>query len=330
MIPKHIPVLAKEVIEGLDPKPGQHFVDGTVGLGGHAALILERTSPDGKLLAFDKDAANLATAKENLKRFGDRVTFINDSYANLAEYVHPHGFDQVHGILLDLGFSSVHIEDASRGFSFQQSGPLDMRYDKRQELTAEVIINSWRAEDLADIFHTYGEERHAHKIAKRIVDERRRERIQTTERLAQIIKDVVPHSGKPMHIHPATRVFQALRIAVNDELMELERTLPTALHALAAGGRLAVISFHSLEDRIVKQYFKSQTGLKILTKRPITASEEEININPRSRSAKLRIVEKSEEYEHQNQNERVHHQGVERSQLSSGHHRGHRLRSPGE
>lgn len=291
----HIPVLATEVMSWLDPKSNQDFIDGTVGLGGHAALILEATAPNGRLLAFDRDGRNLAAAKERLARFGERVIYINDSFGQIETHAYDHGFTEVDGILLDLGFSSVHIDDATRGFSFQQAGPLDMRYDTRQELTAEAIVNSWRPEELAELFRTYGEERHAHKIAARIVEERRRERIQSTDRLAHIIKDAVPH-GKTMRIHPATRAFQALRIAVNDELGELERTLPQTLNVLRAGAKLAVISFHSLEDRLVKQFFKAHAKkeLNVLTKRPVTPGEQEIKINPRSRSAKLRVAARCE------------------------------------
>ncbi len=294
---KHIPVMAEEVLHWLDPKPNQNFVDGTVGLGGHAALILEKTGPNGRLIAFDRDAGNLAEAKKNLDRFGDRVTFIHDSYGNLSEYVH--GIPEINGILLDLGFSSVHIEDPTRGFSFQSVGPLDMRYDTRSGVTAEEIVNTWTVGELGSIFRKYGEERHAHKIAERIVEARQNQRIVTTKQLTEII------GKRTGPLHPATRVFQALRIAVNDELHELERTLPQTLDILTAGGRLLVISFHSLEDRLVKQFMKAHgdTELTILTKRPLIASEEEIKINPRSRSAKLRVAERR--YESQNKNQTV-------------------------
>lgn len=287
----HIPVLAQEVLSWLDPKPNQDFIDATVGLGGHAALILEKTSPKGRLLAFDRDGRNLSEARQNLARFGDRVVYVNDSYRALKQQAYDHGFFQTRGVLMDLGFSSGHIEDAERGFSFQQTGPLDMRYDQRGEVTAEMIVNSWTAQDLAHIFFVFGEERHAHKIAKAIVETRRRARITTTRELADVIAAIVPRHGK---IHPATRVFQALRIAVNDELTELDQTLPQTRDVLEAGGRLAVISFHSLEDRIVKRFLKAHADedFIILTKRPITATEEEQKNNPRSRSAKLRAAER--------------------------------------
>ncbi|MEK9130777.1 MAG: 16S rRNA (cytosine(1402)-N(4))-methyltransferase RsmH [Patescibacteria group bacterium] len=293
----HIPVLANEVLRWLDPKPNQNFIDGTVGLGGHAALILEATSPNGRLLAFDRDAANLAKARQNLSRFGDRVEYVNDSYATLKKCAYDRGFNQVDGILLDLGFSSVHIEDPTRGFSFQNAGPLDMRYDLQQALTAEEIVNTWSVGELGSIFRKLGEERHAHKIAERIVEARQKTRIVTTDQLVDIIGK---RSGP---IHPATRVFQALRIAVNDELHELNVTLPQTLDVLIAGGRLAVISFHSLEDRPVKQFIKAHAGkeLLMLTKRPIIATEQEVKNNPRSRSAKLRVAERVGGYEIQNE-----------------------------
>lgn len=296
----HIPVLANEVLHWLDPSPNQNFIDGTVGLGGHAAMILEATSPNGRLLAIDRDAANLARARQNLSRFGQRVTYVQGSYSALRQYVYDHAYPETHGILLDLGFSSVHIEDPTRGFSFQIAGPLDMRYDTHQGLTAEEIVNAWSVGELGSIFRKYGEERHAHKIAERIVQARQAKRITTTDQLVEII------GKRTGPIHPATRVFQALRIAVNDELGELEATLPQTLEVLTGGGRLAVISFHSLEDRIVKQFFKSNsTACTALTKRPVTASAEEIKNNPRSRSAKLRVAERKGGYEIQNKNQTI-------------------------
>ena len=300
----HIPVLAQEVLSWLDPQPNQDFIDATVGLGGHAALLLERTGPNGRLLAFDRDERNLAEAKQNLAAFGDRVVYVNDSYQALKQAAYDHGFSEVRGILMDLGFSSGHIEDAQRGFSFQRPGPLDMRYDQRGEVTAEMIVNSWTAQDLAHIFFVYGEERHAHKIAKAIVESRRRARITTTSELADLIVATIPRHGK---IHPATRVFQALRIAVNDELAELEQTLPQTRDVLQAGGRLAVISFHSLEDRIVKRFLKAHADedFNILTKRPVIATEEEQKQNPRSRSAKLRVAERLGGYVETNTKQKI-------------------------
>jgi 16S rRNA (cytosine1402-N4)-methyltransferase len=282
---QHIPVLANEVLEGLALKPGARVLDGTVGLGGHARLILEATAPNGELVAFDRDHRNLATARESLTSFHHRVTFIHDSFGNIA--THPVGmFD---GALIDLGFSSVHVDDASRGFSFMHDGPLDMRYDVQQELTAADIVNSWSRDDLATIFRRYGEEPRAPIVAKAIFDARRANRISTTGELATIISSVIPRTGK---MHPATRVFQALRIVVNDELGEVEKGLAGITAALNSGGRFAIITFHSLEDRLVKVWCKEQGDLKSITKKPIVASRDEQKSNPRSRSAKLRIVEK--------------------------------------
>ncbi len=282
---QHIPVLANEVIDGLALKPGARVLDGTVGLGGHARLILEATAPNGELVTFDRDHRNLATARENLAAFHHRVTFIHDSFGNIA--THPVGtFD---GALLDLGFSSVHVDDASRGFSFMHDGPLDMRYDVKQEVTAADIVNSWSRDDLATIFRRYGEEPRAPIVAKAIFEARRANRIATTGELATIISSVIPRTGK---MHPATRVFQALRIVVNDELGEVEKGLAGIAAVLNSGGRFAIITFHSLEDRLVKVWCKERSDLKPITKKPIVASREEQRSNPRSRSAKLRIVEK--------------------------------------
>ncbi len=285
----HEPVLLDEVIHYLDPKPKEHFIDGTVGLGGHAKEILKRTLPEGRLLGIDRDAENLERARKRLAEFQDRVILVQDSYANTKKYAYDYGFDQVDGILLDLGFSSVHIEKPDRGFSFQTEGPLDMRYDQRQELTAKTIVNTWNEEELAKIFRQFGEERHARQIARAIVANRKDMEIRTTGQLAELVASVIPRRGK---LHPATRVFQALRIAVNDELGELQRALPDLVDLLAPGGRLAVISFHSLEDRIVKQFMNSQHELRILTKRVVKPTQEEIKKNPRARSAKLRVAER--------------------------------------
>lgn len=281
----HIPVLAIEVLDGLSLKPGARVLDGTVGLGGHARLILEATAPNGELVAFDRDHRNLATARVNLTAFHHRVTCIHDSFGNIAQH-HIGTFD---GALIDLGFSSVHVDDASRGFSFMHDGPLDMRYDVTQELTAADIVNSWSREDLAMIFRRYGEEPRAPMVAKAIFDARRMNRITTTGELATILSSVIPRTGK---MHPATRVFQALRIVVNDELGEVEKGLAGIAAVLNSGGRFAIITFHSLEDRLVKVWCKEQNDLKPITKKPIVASREEQKSNPRSRSAKLRIVEK--------------------------------------
>lgn len=281
----HTPVLATEVIEGLGLKPGDRVLDGTVGLGGHASLCLEATSPNGTLVGFDRDARNLAMAAEQLKRFGDRVTLIRDSFGNIG----AHDVGACDAALFDLGFSSVHVDDAARGFSFQHEGPLDMRYDTTQALTAEAIVNGWSRDDLAAILRRYGEEPRAQQIAKAIFDARRAERITTTTQLADVISTVVPRFGKA---HPATKTFQALRIVVNDEFGEIERGLEAAIAALKPGGRIAVITFHSLEDRLVKLILKQHRLLRPITKKPIVPTREEVLKNRRARSAKLRLAEK--------------------------------------
>ncbi len=281
----HIPVLATEVLAGLQLSPGATVMDGTLGLGGHAALILDATAPNGQLIGVERDARNLATATDNLAKYGERVIPIHDSYANIS----AHNVPPLDGALLDLGFSSVHVDDASRGFSFMHDGPLDMRYDQGQELTAEAIINSWSRDDLARIFRVYGEERYATGIAKAITEARKKERISTTGQLATLISSLAGRRGK---IHPATKVFQALRITVNDELGELERGLSAITTALKSGGQFAIITFHSLEDRVVKNFIKASTELTATTKKPIIAGYEELRTNPRARSAKLRVASK--------------------------------------
>jgi 16S rRNA (cytosine1402-N4)-methyltransferase len=288
----HTPVLLDEVLEYLQVETNEQFIDGTVGQGGHAAAIMQTARPGARLLGIDRDPRNLEVAKERLKEFGDRVVLVQDTYANLKQLAHEHSFNKVDGILLDLGFSSAHIEEAERGFSFQREGPLDMRYDPQSPLTAREIVNSWNEDGLARIFRRYGEEKKARPIAQAIITRRQDKPFETTTELAECVSDAVGRRGK---IHPATKVFQALRIAVNDELGELERVLPEAVDVLEPGGRLAVISFHSGEDRIVKRFMQkreSSGALNILTKNIVQASREEVEENPRARSAKLRVAEK--------------------------------------
>lgn len=280
----HIPVLLEEVIDGMRLQSGMTVLDGTLGLAGHTRRILAETAPNGKVIGFDADDRNLALAKEQLGALGERVTFIHSSYGDVA----AHDVPQLDAALLDLGFSSVHVDDAARGFSFLREGPLDMRYDTRREATAEAIVNSWTREELASIFRVYGEERYAPQIAKAICEARKKQRFTTTTQLADFILDLA--GGRRGKIHPATKVFQALRIAVNDELGELERGLQGITEKLRPGARFAVITFHSLEDRVVKNFFKEH--LHNVTKKPIVGTDEEIRTNPRARSAKLRIAEK--------------------------------------
>ncbi len=278
----HIPVLAKEVLEGLALKPGEVVIDGTLGGGGHAALMLTATAPNGRLIGFDRDARNLEIACDGMKGSSDRVTYVHDSFANMKAHA-----PKADAILLDLGFSSMHVDDATRGFSFMKDGSLDMRYDASKGETAADIVNGSPREEIAAMLRIYGEEPFANQIAKAITDQRKKKKFETTLELANFIASLSKGRGK---IHPATKTFQALRIAVNDELGELERGLKAAEEVLTPGGRIAVITFHSLEDRIVKQFFRDSKVLKATTKKPIEGSEEEIRSNPRSRSAKLRIA----------------------------------------
>ena len=282
---EHIPVLAKEVIEGLALQPGMTVIDATVGLGGHARLMLEKIGATGKLIAFDRDPRNLFAAKEHLDPFNRQTTYIQDSFAQMGNHQLP----PVNAILFDLGYSSVHVDDPERGFSFLHDGPLDMRYDPSQELTAAMIVNQVSKDELSRIIRQFGEEPMAYRIADAIFTARRKEKFTRTTQLADLIEKTVRHRGKT---HPATRTFQALRIVVNDEFGEIEKGLSAASDLLVPGGRLAVLSFHSLEDRVVKQHLKTDVSYEPVTKKPIVATREEEKENPRSRSAKLRIVQK--------------------------------------
>ncbi len=288
----HIPVLLKEVVAVLDPKPKEVFIDATFGDGGHSTEILKKILPGGKLLAidWDKDAAERAKKSVNFQK--PEITIVNENYASLLEIVKKIKFPKADGLIVDLGFSTGQLE-SGRGFSFLKNEPLDMRFSKDNELTAAEVINGFTEKDLADIFFEYGEERFSRRIAKEIFKERKKKRILTTLELAEIIKHSVPQNYERKRIHPATRVFQALRIYVNSELENLKTLLAGMESILNSGGRVAIISFHSLEDRIVKNYFKElekEDKAKILTKKPIIASEEEVRNNPKSRSAKLRAI----------------------------------------
>ena len=290
---RHQSVLAQEVIAYLDPKPNENFIDCTIGDGGHAEAILEKTSPKGKLIGFDRDDQALKRAQEFLSKFGERIQLINDNFANLDKYVDA--TSKPDGILFDFGFSSAEIQDPERGFSFNASGPLDMRFDRRQKLTAAHIINTYSEKELIRILKEYGEERFARQIVKQIIEQRKKSAIATTQELVRAIGQAVPAKYLRSRIHFATRTFQALRIETNAELEAIEAALPKALAALKSGGKMVVISFHSLEDRIVKHFFKDsakQDLVKILTKKPIRPSEPEIENNPRARSAKLRAIQK--------------------------------------
>lgn len=279
----HIPVLSQEVITGLNIQTSGNYLDLTVGGGGHGRLILA-TAENTKITAVDQDLDALKAAQENLAEFGNRVNFIHSNFANFQFPANTYD-----GILADLGVSSYHLDNPERGFSFRNTANLDMRMNQQQSLTAAHIINEWEEQELADIFFKYGEERLSRKIARRIIEKRP---FQTTTELADAIFYSVPPKYRHGRIHPATRVFQSLRIAVNDELKVLETLIEKAPHALVTGGKIAIISFHSLEDRIVKHGLRNSELLRVLTKKPIIATEEEIKNNPRSRSAKLRIAER--------------------------------------
>ena len=287
---KHLPVLLDEVIQFLDPKPGGRFIDATLGAGGHTRAILERTSPDGQVVAIDQDESALSSAREMLESFGSRLVFVHANFREVRAVAEAHGFTGCDGVLADVGMSSMMVDDPSRGFSFMREGPLDMRMDRSQPLTAAEVVNHYSEKEIADILYTYGEERRSRPIARSIV--RSRPLMRTTDLVAAIQRV----TGAPRHgqIHPATRTFQALRIHVNDELKSLETFLDSSVAVVRPGGRVVVIAFHSLEDRIVKQKFRaSAVPGRALTKKVVTAPEEEVQRNPRARSAKLRVWERS-------------------------------------
>lgn len=282
----HIPVLQKEAIEYLDPKPNENFIDCTLGYGGHAKAILEKTEPKGKVLGIDRDPEMI----RNLKKI-KRLVSVCDNFSNLKEIVKQNGFNRVSGVLFDLGFSSWHLEGSGRGFTFLKNEPLDMRYNPKNPLTAEKIINYWASWEIEKILREYGEERFSEKIAENIIKFRKVKPIEKTFQLVEVLKKATPSWYQHQRIHFATRAFQALRIAVNDELNNFIKALPQAQEVLKKDGRLVIISFHSLEDRIAKNFIRdNKNSLKVATKKPIIPTQEEIKINPRSRSAKLRAA----------------------------------------
>ncbi len=301
----HQSVLYQQIILALRPQSPERYIDCTIGAGGHAWGILDASSPDGELLGLDLDPQALALASQRLAVFGPRAILVQASYTTLTEQLRRLGWDAVHGIVLDLGVSSMQLDTPERGFSFQSEGPLDMRFSPAQAVSAADLVNNLPENDLADILWRYGEERLSRRIARAIVQSRP---LYTTRELAAVVARAAGHgSGR---IHPATRTFQALRIATNEELQGIEQVLPQAVAALKPGGRLAVISFHSLEDRIVKHYFRRESRdcicppgqpvctcghtavIKEVNRHPIEAGEQEIHTNPRARSARLRIAEK--------------------------------------
>lgn len=290
---EHIPVLKNEVIKYLDPKPNENFVDCTLGFGGHAIEILKKNAPQGKVLGIEIDPEIFEKVRK--KRI-ERLILVNDSFSNLKKIVRDKKIKEISGILFDLGISSWHIEKSKRGFSFLKNEPLWMRYDAKKNLiSAEEIINFWPENKIERILREFGQEKFAKKIAKALVKERKERKITTTRQLVEIVKKAVPLWYLKRRIHFATKTFLALRIAVNEELKNLEKSLPQALEILKKGGRLVVISFHSLEDKIVKKFLKEKEKegkLKILTKKPIVPSPKEIKKNKRARSAKLRAAVK--------------------------------------
>ena len=287
--PKHLPVLADDVLRLLDPTPGETWVDATVGAGGHARMIAGRVAPGGRLVGLDQDATMLDLARPRLD--GLPVTLVRANFDQLPEVLANLGIETVDGVLADLGFASDQVGDPARGFSFKEDGPLDMRLDPSAGQTAADLVNRMSEKALADTFWEYGEERHSRRVARRIVERRAEKPFATTGELAEVVRRGVPRSGG---IDPATRVFQALRIAVNDELGSLDRLLAALPRVLKAGGRAGVISFHSLEDRRVKQAFRRKDIWTVLTKKPVKAGDDEVRANPRARSAKLRAAKRSE------------------------------------
>ena len=293
--PQHVPVLLEASLEYLNVRRGGVVVDATLGYAGHSSAIARRLGPEGKLIAFDRDEQAMARAKARLAALAEElgsemptVEFVPRAFSEIAEVIEPRSLD---GLLADFGVSSMQLDEAHRGFSFRADGPLDMRMDPRSELTAEQVVNQADEEDLANLIYEYGEERRSRRIARAVV---RARPIQTTAELARVVSAAAP-SMKGDKIHPATRTFQALRIRVNDELGEIQSLLKSAESLMKVGGRVVLISFHSLEDRLVKDKFKEAAkdgGLEVLTKKPVVASEEESLRNPRSRSAKLRAAEK--------------------------------------
>lgn len=305
----HKPVLLNECLDGLNIRPGGVYVDGTLGRAGHSLEIARRLTT-GRLIAIDRDKAALDAAPARLEGHLDKVTLVRGNFGDLKSILASLGVDGVDGMLFDLGVSSPQLDDGSRGFSYLQDAPLDMRMDQSAPLTARDVVNGWSQEELRRILWQYGEERYSGPIAAAIVRQRESAPIETTGQLSELIREAMPAKARREKQHPAKRSFQAIRIAVNDELGEVERLLAGALDALKPGGRLAIISFHSLEDRLVKTAYADWARgctcppdfpvcvcgktpkVKLVGKRPITASEEEVNENPRARSAKLRMAEK--------------------------------------
>ncbi len=306
---EHIPVLLKECIDGLNIKPEGTYVDGTLGRAGHSKEIVKRLTT-GKLIAIDRDMKAIEEAGENLKEYKDKIIYVHSNFSRIGEILDDLSIDKVDGMLFDLGVSSPQLDDASRGFSYMSDGPLDMRMDESSPLTACDIVNGWSEGELKRILFDYGEERYAPRIARAIVKKREEKKIESTLELVEIIKSALPAQALREKQHPAKRTFQAIRIAVNEELTSISKLLDTAMDRLNEGGRIAVISFHSLEDRIVKSAIASKEKgctcppefpvctcgfvqtMRSVNRKPILPTKEELERNPRSRSAKLRIAER--------------------------------------
>lgn len=306
----HIPVLYMETIDALCLENGQTIVDGTIGGGGHSQGILERIMPDGRLVGIDKDTAAVRRCKKRLHALEKNILFVHDDFKNIKNILEENGIKEIDGAVLDLGVSSFQLDERERGFSYQKDAPLDMRMNQENELSAKEVVNEYTENELTHILREYGEEKWAARIAKFIAKARTDKAIETTGELAQIIKEAIPAGARREGPHPAKRSFQAIRIEVNGELKGLGDALEAYVQALRSGGRLAVITFHSLEDRIVKQTFKrlfdpcecpkdfpicvcgKKSQIKLVTRKPVVPAEKELNENPRARSAKLRVVEK--------------------------------------
>ena len=307
---KHVTVLLKETVDGLDIKPGGTYVDCTLGGGGHSSYLLSQLTEGGKLIAFDQDEIAIQNAKEKFSSYGDQFVTVKSNFRYLSEKLHELGITEVDGILFDLGVSSPQLDTPERGFSYHHDAPLDMRMDQDASLTAYDVVNNWSYEQLVRIFFQYGEEKFSKQIARKIEAYRENKMIETTGELVELIKEGIPAPARRTGGHPAKRVFQAIRIAVNDELKVFEEALESAIGMVKPGGRISVITFHSLEDRICKTTFKRNSStpqlppglpiipdefkpkLKLITRKPILPSDEELEENNRARSAKLRIAEK--------------------------------------
>jgi len=307
---EHIPVLLNETLEYLDPKPGGVYIDGTLGGAGHSSEMAKRIVPGGVLIGIDQDSNAIDAATRRLEAYKDNVIIVRDNFRNIKTIALQKGFKEVDGILLDIGVSSHQLDEKERGFSYMHDGPLDMRMDTENTLDASDIVNNSSEQELIRILRDYGEEKWAVRIAKFIAEERKKSKIDTTFKLADIVQRAIPAAARRDGGHPAKRTFQALRIAVNDELQVLEEAATNAAELLKPGGRLVVITFHSLEDRIVKKIFNNMEKpctcppqlpvcacgkeplLRVITKKPVTAGEEELNTNTRSKSAKLRAAER--------------------------------------